>query len=358
MNKLKVAVIYGGTNTEHEVSLVSAKAVIDNLDKDKYDIIPIKITKENTWISPKEIKASYQPVIGEPIVSAETSIESVDKVMEGAKIDVIFPVLHGPYGEDGTIQGMIELMRIPYVGCGVTASAVCMDKVLQKNICEAYKIPVAPYFWFTKGEWQKKQKETLLNLNNKLGNSYPLFIKPVNQGSSVGISKAHNEAELLEGIKIALTRDTKVIVEKGIENVREIECAVLGRNDDASTSVLGEIVPGNEFYDYNSKYIDNNSQAIIPAKLSDDLSDRIRASAKLAFHVLDCSGLARIDFLVNSSTNEYYLNELNTLPGFTPISMYPKLWEATGLSYGELLDRLIDLAQERHLEKSKLNLSL
>lgn len=357
MSKLKVAVIFGGTNTEHEVSLVSARAVINNLDKSKYDIIPIKITKENTWISPKELHASYQPVIPEKIVSAEKSIDSVGEIMESNTIDVVFPVLHGPYGEDGTIQGLLELMRLPYVGCGVTASAVCMDKVLQKNICQSYNIPVTPYFWFTAGEWKEKQKLTLTNLLTKFQNQYPLFVKPANQGSSVGISKAHNKKELLSGIELALTRDTKIIIELGVENPREIECAVLGRNDNPETSVLGEIIPGNEFYDYNAKYIDDNSEAIIPADLPKKLSDQIRAAASLAFQVTDCSGMARVDFILNDKTQEFYLSELNTIPGFTPISMYPKLWVATGLSYPKLLDRLIALALARHSAKSTLNLS-
>jgi D-alanine-D-alanine ligase len=241
MSKLKIAVIFGGTNTEHEVSLVSARAIIDNLDKSKYEIIPIKITKENTWISPKELSSSYQPVIPNEIVPANKSLETITSVVESKQIDVVFPILHGPYGEDGTIQGMLELMRLPYVGCGVTASALCMDKVLQKNICEAYHIPVTPYFWFTRGEWDKKREETLSNLSAKLGDYYPLFVKPVNQGSSVGITKAHNKKELIAGIELALTRDIKIIVEKGVENVREIECAILGTNDNPEASVLGEI---------------------------------------------------------------------------------------------------------------------
>lgn len=359
MKKLKVAVIHGGTNTEHEVSLVSARAVIDNLDKDKYDIIPIKITKENTWIKPEGIQASYQPVIASNIVSAEASIDSIDDIMEDNKIDIVFPVLHGPYGEDGTIQGMLELMRLPYVGCGVASSAVCMDKVLQKNICDSYGIPVTPYFWFSKGEWDKNQDLVLTNLHNKLGNnSYPLFIKPVNQGSSVGVTKAHNAIELLSGIALAFTRDIKVIIETGVPNTREIECAVLGSNDDPKTSVLGEIFPGNEFYDYNSKYIDNNSKATIPADLPNEISNKIRQTAIESFRALDCYGLARIDFLLNNETNEFYLNELNTLPGFTPISMYPKLWEASGVSYTELLDTLIKFALSKHQVKTTINYSL
>lgn len=358
MSKLKVAVIFGGTNTEHEVSLVSAKGIIDNLDNSKYEILPIKITKENKWISPKEISASYQAVIPDKIISAEDSIDSIDDVMEDNKIDVVIPVLHGPYGEDGTIQGMLELMRLPYVGCGVTASAVCMDKVIQKNIVESYGIKVPPYFWFTKGEWQQDLNLVMERLFHKLGtNPYPLFIKPVNQGSSIGVTKAHNEHELQTGIELALSRDLKIIIEKSVENVRELECAILGTNEKPEASVVGEIIPGNEFYDYDAKYLGDNSQAIIPAKLDETITDKIRSTAKESFRVLDCYGLARVDFLVDSKTSEYYLNELNTFPGFTPISMYPKLWEASGVSYSDLLDRLIDLALVRQREKSALNFS-
>lgn len=358
MSKLKVAVIFGGTNTEHEVSLVSAKGIIENLDKSKYEVLPIKITKENKWISPKEIQASYQAVIPDKIISAEDSIDSIDGVMEDNKIDVVIPVLHGPYGEDGTIQGMLELMRLPYVGCGVTASAVCMDKVIQKNIVESYGIQVPPYFWFTKGEWQQDSNLVLDRLFHKLNTyPYPLFIKPVNHGSSIGVTKAHNEQELREGIKLALSRDLKVIVEKGVENVRELECAILGTNENPEASVVGEIIPGNEFYDYDAKYLGDNSQAIIPAKLDSDLSAQIRNTAKQAFRALDCYGLSRVDFLLDSQTGEYYLNELNTFPGFTPISMYPKLWAATGISYPKLLDQLIQLALSKQIEKSSLNFS-
>lgn len=337
MTKLRVAVIFGGTNTEHEVSLISAKAVIYNLDKTKYEVIPIKITKDNKWIDQKGRGLNPYDLL--------------------KLCDLVFPVLHGSYGEDGTIQGLLELLHFPYVGCGVTASAVCMDKVLQKNICQSYGIPVTPYFWFTVGEWKEKQKLTLKNLLAKFESQYPLFIKPANQGSSVGITKAHNKSELLAGIKLALTRDTKIIVELGVTNPREIECAILGSNYSPESSVLGEIIPGNEFYDYNAKYIQDNSQSIIPAKLPKDLLDKIRSTACLAFQVLDCSGLARIDFLLDTKTNQYYLNELNTMPGFTPISMYPKLWEASGLSLPKLLDKLIDFALARHRAKSVLNLS-
>ncbi len=337
MSKTRVAVIFGGQSTEHEVSLLSAKAVIDNLDKSKFQIIPIKITKDNIW--------------------QDEHGKAVNPMSLPTLCDIAFPVLHGPYGEDGTIQGMLELMHLPYVGCGVAASAVCMDKVLQKNICRDYQIPVAPFFWLTVGDWTTHQDETLDHILGRFDNTYPLFVKPVNQGSSVGVTKAHNKKELQAGIELALTRDTRVIVEMGVPNTREIECSVLG-NHDPKVSVLGEIIPGNEFYDYNAKYIDNNSTPIIPANLPVALTDKIRGTAKLAFQVLDCSGMARADFLVNSKTSEYYLNELNTIPGFTPISMYPKLWEASGLSYQDLLTKLIELGLDRHETRAKLNLNL
>ncbi len=355
MTKLKVAVIFGGTNTEHEVSLVSGRAILDNLSRDMYEVIPIKITKENTWISPKELKASFVPVLPNKIVEASRAIDSIDDLMEDHSFDVVFPVLHGPYGEDGTIQGLLEMMRIPYVGCGVTGSAICMDKVLQKNICLSYNIPVAPFFWFTKGEWEEDYLQVLTNLHTKFTSStYPLFVKPANQGSSVGITKAHNEDELIVGIKKALDFDLKIIIEQAIKNVREIECGILGKTHRPESSVLGEIIPDKEFYSYESKYLSGQSKAIIPAKLSIDLTEKIQACARLAFQVLDCYGLARIDFLLDNKTNQFYLNELNTMPGFTPISMYPKLWEATGISYPELLNQLIKLALSRQGEKATL----
>lgn len=356
MKKIRVAVVFGGTNTEHEVSLVSAKAVIDNLDRSAYDILPIHITKENTWVVRQEIQASYTPEIGSGIVSADKSLDTVEGILEDNPVDVVFPVLHGPYGEDGTIQGMFDLMRMPYVGCGVAASALCMDKVLQKNVCESYGIRVVPYIWFTGREWAQDESGILARISHKL-HGYPLFVKPANQGSSVGVTKAHNEKELIEGIRLAATRDLKILVESAVPHAREIECAVLGRNDAPETSVLGEIIPGNEFYDYNAKYIDETSTAVIPADLPQDVAGAIRGTSSHAFRVLDCWGLARVDFLVNRKTNEYFLNELNTMPGFTPISMYPKLWEASGVSYRDVISKLIDLAVVRHEEKSSLNLS-
>ncbi|MEI6690876.1 MAG: D-alanine--D-alanine ligase family protein [bacterium] len=358
MAKTKVAVIFGGTNTEHEVSLQSAKAILDNLDRTKFDVLPIKITKANQWVPLKLIEnTEVQQLATAEINNKAGGVTTTEGALTSSKIDIVFPVLHGPYGEDGTIQGLLELMHLPYVGCGVAASAVCMDKVLQKNICRDYNVPVVPFYWLTSGDWNKQKDQTLANLHDKIGDSFPLFVKPANQGSSVGITKAHNKKELIEGIELALTRDTKVIIEVGVSDVREIECSVLG-NYDPQTSVLGEIIPGNEFYDYKAKYIDNNSTPVIPVNIPTDLSDKIRATARLAYQILGCEGMARVDFLLDKETNKYYLNELNTIPGFTPISMYPKLWEASGLSYQDLLTRLIELGIERHIQKAKLNSNL
>lgn len=358
MIKPRVAVIFGGTNTEHEVSLLSAKAILDNLDKSRFEIVPIKITKDNKWVPLKLIES---PQIRQ-LETAEKkhrlgNITTKEEALSQSQIDVVFPVLHGPFGEDGTIQGLLELLRIPYVGCGVTASAVCMDKVIQKNICNDYQIPIAPFFWLTNSDWEKRRKLTLEKIQDKFHSSFPLFVKPANQGSSVGITKVHNETELNSGIEIAFKRDIKVIIEEGIPNAREIECSILG-NDEPMVSLLGEIIPGNEFYDYNAKYIDNNSIPIIPANVSKELSNKIRSTALRAFQVLDCAGMARIDFLINRKTNEYFLNEVNTIPGFTPISMYPKLWEASGIPYKDLLTKIIKLGIERNKARSKINFAL
>lgn len=330
-----IAVVFGGTNTEHEVSLLSTKAILANLDKKKYKILPLQITKENKWIDEKG---------------------RVVNPFDLPKLcDIVFPVLHGPYGEDGTIQGLLELLHLPYVGCGVTASAVCMDKVMQKNICQNYLIPTVPFWWFTLGNWQDDQGLVIKDIEFKFKQKYPLFVKPVNQGSSVGITKVKNKNELVKAIKLALTFDTKIIVEQAVANPREIECSVLGENHAPESSVLGEIIPHSEFYDYNAKYVSDTSEALIPAKLDPNLTQKIQATARLAYEVLGCDGLARIDFLLDANKNQYFLNELNTMPGFTPISMYPKLWEAFGLSFSKLLDRLIALALTRHQARSALN---
>ncbi|OGV90569.1 D-alanine--D-alanine ligase A [Microgenomates group bacterium RIFCSPLOWO2_01_FULL_46_13] len=357
MKKIRVAVIYGGTNTEHEVSLVSARSIIANLNPEKYELVPITITKKNTWaVQPSLLPTSTRQSLSVQKSRALTRHRGQlpDLSSNNQPVDVVFPVIHGPFGEDGTIQGMLEMARLPYVGSNVLASALCMDKMVQKQLCKGQGIAVVDFVGFTNNQWQRNKARLTEQIEKELG--YPSFVKPTNQGSSVGVIKARGRGELRRAITQALKLDSKVLVEKAVSQAREIECSVLG-NDEPEASVLGEIIPSNEFYDYDAKYVDGKSQAIIPAKLPKKLAGAIRKTALLAFKLLNCSGLARVDFLVNAKTNQYYLSELNTMPGFTSISMYPKLWEATGLPHPKLLDRLIELALERHQERSKLNFS-
>ncbi len=347
MTKLNVAVMYGGTNTEHEVSIVSARSVVDHLDHDKYHVIGIYITKQNQWLQLLPSQAETLPT------SADTTLTPAD--LTHHNIDIIFPVLHGLYGEDGTIQGMLEMLHLPYVGCGVLASALCMDKVVQKQLCLQQGLAVTPFVWTDQYRWNTDPNPTLQYIANKL--HYPLFVKPANQGSSVGISKVHNQPELLPAINEAFRYDSKIIIEQGVPHAREIECAVLG-NDDPKVSVLGEINPSNEFYDYDAKYVDGKSEAHIPANLPSPITEKVQAIAQKAFKLLNCSGPARVDFLIDDQTMDIYLNELNTLPGFTSISMYPQLWEASGLPYDQLLDQLIALGLERWQQQSRRSSSL
>lgn len=353
--KIRVAVIYGGTNTEHEVSIVSARSIIANLDREKYDVVPIKITKQNLWQVDKALPGGVRalPDSQQSLTKTQHELPTLSTIGD-QKIDVIFPVIHGPNGEDGTLQGMLEMAKVAYVGCGVLGSAVCMDKPTQKDICKSADIPIAPYCWFTRFEWEKDQNSVIKKITSFC--QYPVFVKPANQGSSVGIGKAIDQKSLLSAIKEAFNYDLKVIVEQGIANVREIECSILG-NHEPKASVIGEIIASNEFYDYDAKYVDGKSRSIIPADLPKDLAIKIQNAALKAFQVLSCQGLARADFLLDAKTNQFYLNELNTMPGFTSISMYPKLWQASGVSYSELLDTLITLALENHTEKSSIQLS-
>ncbi|NQU77559.1 D-alanine--D-alanine ligase [Candidatus Falkowbacteria bacterium] len=350
--KLKIGVLFGGQSGEHEVSLVSASSVMEALDKSKYDVVPIGITKEGKWIagpesmkllkSGKDVKESRGLVSADP---TEKGLVRFEEQSESQKLDVIFPVLHGPLGEDGTVQGLLELASIPYIGAGVLGSAVGMDKIIQKQLFIQAGLPVVDYIWFLSSEVDNK----IDDIENKF--EYPVFVKPVNMGSSVGISKAHNKEELKEAIKEAKKYDRKILIERGAEDVREIEVSVLG-NDKPEASVAGEIVASGEFYDYDAKYVDGKSEAIIPAEIPDALMKKIQKIACSAFRVLDLAGMARVDFFL--SRDKIYLNEVNTIPGFTSISMYPKLWQASGLSYSKLLDRLIELAIERHGDKKKL----
>ncbi len=339
--KKKVAVLFGGQSTEHEVSRVSAASVLRNIDGAKYDVYPIGITKEGKWFE-------YTGSI-DKIENGEWENDQFYKSPEGQKIlfnkevDVVFPVLHGLFGEDGTIQGMSRLLNIPCVGPGVMSSAICMDKVYTKYVLENFGIKQAEYVVVNDFEY-KNGRDFVSEIEEKL--SYPVFVKPSNSGSSVGITKAHNEEELTAGLEEALKFDRKVLVERGI-NAREVEVAVLG-NDDPEAAVPGEIIPAKEFYDYEAKYSSEESKLLIPANLNAEKTEEIKAVAIKIYKILDCSGMARVDFLVDKDTDEVYLNEVNTIPGFTKISMYPKMWQASGKTYTDLISDLIELAVERN----------
>ncbi len=361
--KIRVGIIFGGRSGEHEVSLASATSVMNALDPQKYEAVPIGITKDGRWVSSgKALKLlkekngiELEPeryLIPEPNRRGLVSANGSSEVQ--FPLDVVFPVIHGTYGEDGTLQGLLELANIPYVGAGVLASAVGMDKIVQKQLFEQTGIRIPKYVWFLSNACKDDPRKVATAVEKSL--RYPVFVKPANTGSSVGISKAHTRVELLAGLAIAAGYDRKVIVEQGVKNVREIECSVLG-NDKPIVSVPGEVVPSNEFYDYDAKYVDGKSIAMIPAKLPRKTIAQIRDWARIAYQTVDCAGMARVDFFVVRKTNKVFLNEVNTLPGFTSISMYPKLWEASGISYSQLLDRLIELAFERHHQKTALKTS-
>lgn len=358
--KLRIGVIFGGRSGEHEVSLVSASSVIKALDKNKYQILPIGITKEGRWLTSgnplKTLKAKRSKELKSDAVIAPDAtkkslvpLKTSGKKSTLTKLDVVFPILHGPYGEDGTVQGLLELANLPYVGADVLGSAVAMDKVIQKQVCQQVGIPTVKYIYFKK-PFFKKNKSKILNNIKKLG--YPVFVKPANLGSSLGITKVKYAQEIELAIKYATQFDNKIIVEKAVINPKEIEVAVLG-NDHPKASVPGEIISSNEFYDYNAKYVDGQSQTVIPAKLPKSVIAKIQKIAIEAFKAVNCSGMARVDFLV-TSRNKIYLTEINTIPGFTSISMYPKLWKASGLPYHKLLDKLINLAMEKYSGKLSL----
>jgi D-alanine-D-alanine ligase len=360
VSKLKIGVLFGGRSAEHEVSLVSAASVINALDKSKYDIIPIGITKEGRWLSTVnaiQLLKDHAPIemLPEHVLLPDPRKQSLVNIsgafpQDAHRLDVIFPVIHGTFGEDGTIQGLFELADIPYVGAGVLGSAVGMDKITAKRLMQQAKIPVTADVAFLFSEYQQKPKQYISAIEKKLG--YPCFVKPPNQGSSVGISKAHDRKELIAAIELAGQYDRKILVEKAAIKPREIEMSVLG-NDDPKVSLPGEIVPSNEFYDYDAKYVDGKSTAIIPAAIPKPVLRKMQQCAVTAFKALDGAGMARVDFFLQKN-GKFYLNEINTIPGFTSISMYPKMWEATGLKYSDLLDELIRLAVDRHEQKKKL----
>ncbi|WP_114297171.1 D-alanine--D-alanine ligase family protein [Anaerobacterium chartisolvens] len=355
-DKKTIAVLFGGQSSEHDVSRISAQSVIENLDRDKYNVVMIGITKEGRWLTyngPVEKLGSGEwQAIAEGSSDTSCLCESNSAVSlfkaAGAKngcggIDAVFPVLHGCNGEDGTIQGFFELAGIPYVGCGVLGSALGMDKAYSKIVFEKEGIPQGKYVVLNRKQLKHDMDSAVSAVEAAL--QYPCFVKPSNAGSSVGVGKAHDRHTLVNALNAAARYDRRILVEEFIDG-REIECAVLG-NDDAVASTVGEIVPCNEFYDYNAKYIDGNSKCIIPADLPCDTIFKIREYAVRAFKALDCSGLSRVDFFVHKETGEVYINEINTLPGFTSISMYPKLWEESGVPYDKLIERLIELAFER-----------
>jgi D-alanine-D-alanine ligase len=360
MAKIRVGVIYGGRSGEHEVSVLSANSVISAIDPQKYQVFPIGITKEGAWIpglTPASLIESKQRQVrrldaGETTSAGLISLEnSRGQLLSGLResIDIIFPVMHGPFGEDGTIQGLLELAGIPYVGCGVLASSVGMDKAVMKAVFQQNGLPVGDYLACLRKEWADNPGAIQSQIEQQLG--YPCFVKPANLGSSVGISKAHNGSELKQAINLAAEYDRKIVIEKMLEG-REIECSVLG-NDQPIASVPGEIVPCAEFYDYDAKYILNDSKLIIPAELPRETVIKVQDLAVRSFKAIDGAGLGRIDFFVGRDNQTIYVNEINTMPGFTRISMYPKLWEATGIGYPELIDRLLGLALERYDDKMR-----
>jgi D-alanine-D-alanine ligase len=370
--KIRVGIIFGGRSGEHEVSLRSARSVVQAIDREKYEVVPVGISKEGHWliggdpigalqarVDPRLLKA---PAPGERSAASQEQALAAVADEEAALVpraallddlDVVFPVLHGPYGEDGTVQGLLELAGLPYVGAGVTGSALAMDKILFKDVMLAHGLPIVPDLRFKRKRWDAEREAVLDEVETTL--EFPVFVKPANLGSSVGITKCHDRATLVAGLDEAARFDRKLLVELAVPHAREIEVSVLG-NDEPIASLPGEIVPSREFYDYAAKYIDEGEDAsdlLIPAPLPDELTRQVRALAVQTYLAIDCAGLARVDFLLNGESGELFVNEVNTIPGFTSISMYPKLWEATGIPYSELISRLIDLALERHADRQR-----
>jgi D-alanine-D-alanine ligase len=354
--KLRVGVIYGGRSGEHEVSVVSAASIFRHLDRQRYDPFPIRIDKDGRWRLPAREPAAL--AAGDVVADSEGALQPVEPTAAVAgRVDVVFPVLHGPYGEDGTVQGLLELANVPYVGAGVLGSALGMDKALSKIVFAAHGLPIVPYLTVMAREWSSSPGPITARIASEL--TYPVFVKPANLGSSVGISRATSDETLAEAMASAFEFDRKVVVEAGIPQAREIECAVLG-NDDPEASLPGEIVVTHRdgFYSYDAKYLDpEGSHPQIPADLTPELTARVRRLSLEAFRALDLVGMARVDFFLDRRDDALYLNEVNTIPGFTAISMYPKMWDASGLTYPALLDRLITLALERHAQKQQLRTS-
>jgi len=390
MKKLRIGILFGGRSGEHEVSLLSAASILDAIEKDKYEVVPIGITKEGRWLtsgsaekllrgeftSAKHLRAGdpeatpgaallakgesivIPPVPGDSLAPFDSDIPQRRLADRAIDVDVIFPVLHGTFGEDGTIQGLLELADLAYVGSGVLGSAAGMDKDVMKRLFRDAGLAIVRHLTFLRADWQKDPKRVRKEIERKL--NYPVFVKPANLGSSVGVGKARDRKELEKAMDEAAAYDRKLIVEEGVggkdRKAREIECSVLG-NDRPEASIAGEVIPCKDFYDYEAKYLTEGSELVIPAKLSKKQMQQVQEMAVKAFLAVDCAGMARVDFLMDPKTERIYVNEVNTIPGFTAISMYPKLWAASGLSYPKLIDRLIQLALERHAEKKKTKFS-
>jgi D-alanine-D-alanine ligase len=364
LKKLCVVVLFGGRSGEHDVSLMSARSVLAALDAERYEVIQVGVTLEGNWLTgantleafEKKDFSSLVPVIPPTEPASRQSLFVVRSTKAGNKfetladVDVFFPVLHGPFGEDGTMQGLFELADAAYVGAGVAGSSVGMDKGIFKDVMRANGIPIVDSMLILRAEVETDMNAVIEKIE-KMG-AYPFFAKPANLGSSVGISKCNSRSDLSEGLMEAARFDRRIIVERGVGNVREIEVSVLG-NEDPQASVCGEVLPSREFYSYESKYIDGTSGLIIPSQLPVEVSAKIREYAVRAYKAIDCAGMARADFFIDGKTNQIYLNELNTLPGFTSISMYPKLWQASGLAYPQLVDRLIEFALERKAQRDR-----
>jgi D-alanine-D-alanine ligase len=359
--KIRVGVLFGGRSGEHEVSLMSAGSVMSALDPDKYDVLEIGITKSGQWLAGPAMAqlqagdSSAHPatLLPDPasstLLKVEAGEETASRFSEVSQLDVVLPILHGTYGEDGTVQGLLELADLPYVGAGVVGSAVGMDKAIFKYVMEANDVPIVGWCPVTRDAWDERKDDVLNEIEAEL--TFPMFVKPANLGSSVGISKCKNRAELMAGIEEAFQFDRRVVVEQSI-NARELEVAVLG-NEHPVASIVGEIRPRREFYEYLAEPgSDDESELLIPADIDEETSDIVRELAVRAYKAIDCAGMGRVDLMMDRDSGELFMNEINTIPGFTRISMYPKLWEATGLSYPALLDRLIELALERHEQKS------
>jgi D-alanine-D-alanine ligase len=364
--RLRIGVLFGGRSGEHEVSLQSARAVMAALAQAGHEVVPIGVTRQGRWLvagdplhalssgdSAGERSVTMLPEPGRtglvPLADREDDLEPLAGLPPIGTLDVLFPVLHGTFGEDGTVQGLFELAAVPYAGAGVLGSALGMDKVVQKTLWRGMGLPVVDFVSLQRRDLENDLDTALNRVELSIG--YPCFTKPANLGSSVGVSKARTRAELEIGLQEAARYDAKLLVERGLD-ARELECGVLG-NDEPIASVVGEILPGAEFYDYRAKYLDTGSQALIPADISADLADEVRRMAVAAFKAVDAAGLARVDFFLERTSGRLYLNEINTMPGFTEISMYPKLWEASGLSFAELVTRVAELGIERFAERAR-----